>query len=144
MTIQNKETVTADNGATGILLADGMIQYVSGNWGSATSITGGTSSATANVADFVSPSYAVNDKVIWGGYSWTNVNGNIGASTDVLNLDSEWSKDVYDTTNYNLAYDVIEYDYVNDWISRRYEIASNVDVKITKSILIYFSRRIMD
>ena len=130
---QNKETVTADNGATGILLADGMIKYVSGNWSSATSITGGTSSATANVADFVSPSYAVNDKVIWGGYSWTNVNGNIGASTDVLNLDSEWIKDVYDTTNYNLAYDVIEYDYANDWISRRYEIASNVDVRITKS-----------
>jgi len=37
---QNKETVTADNGATGILLADGMIQYVSGNWSSAISITG--------------------------------------------------------------------------------------------------------
>ena len=130
---QNKETVTADNSATGILLADGMIQYVSGNWSSATSITGDVSSATADVADFVSPSYAVNDKVIWGGYSWTNVNGNIGASTDVLNLDSEWIKDVYDTTNYNLAYDVIEYDYANDWISRRYEIASNVDVRITKS-----------
>ena len=130
---QNKETVTADNGATGILLADGMIQWLSGDWSVAVSITGDTSSATANVADFVSPSYAVNDKVIWGGYSWTNVNGNVGTSTDVLNLDSEWIKDVYDTTNYNLAYDVIEYDYANDWISRRYEIASNVDVKINKS-----------
>ena len=134
----NKEAVTADNSATGILLADGMIQWVSGDWSTATSITGGTSGATANVADFVSPSYAINDKVIWGGYSWTNVNGNVGASTDVLNLDSEWTKDVYDTSNYNIAYDVIEYDYANDWISRRYEIASNVDVKITKSIYDYF------
>ena len=42
--------------------------------------------------------------------SWTNVNGNIGASVDVLNLDAEWTKNVYDTTNYNIAYDVIEYD----------------------------------
>ena len=129
---QNKETVTADNSATGILLANGMIQHVSGNWSSATSITGGTSSATANVADFVSPSYAVNDKVIWGGYLWTNVNGNIGASTDVLNLDSEWIKDVYDLTNYNIAYDVIEYDYVNDWISRRYDAVADIDVVYKK------------
>ena len=37
------------------------------------------------------------DKVIWGGYSWTNVNGNVGASVDVLNLDAEWTKNVYDT-----------------------------------------------
>jgi hypothetical protein len=135
---QNKEAVTANNAATGILLADGMIQWVSGDWSTATSITGGTSGATANVVDFVSPSYAINDKVIWGGYSWKNVNGNIGASTDVLNLDSEWTKDVYDTSNYNVAYDLIEYDYANDWISRRYELASNVDVKITKSIYDYF------
>ena len=129
----NKETITADNSATGILLADGMIQFISGDWSTAISITGDVSGATANVADFVSPSYAINDKVIWGGYSWTNVNGNIGASTDVLNLNSEWTKDFYDTTNYNIAYDLIEYDYTNDWISRRYEAESNVDVKITKS-----------
>ena len=135
---QNKETVTSDNGATGILLADGMIQFVSGNWSSAISITGGTSSATANVADFVSPSYAVNDKVIWGGYSWTNVNGNIGASTDVLNLDSEWSKDVYDTTNYKLAYDLIEYDYANDMIIRRHDLISNIDVRFDKKTADFF------
>ena len=55
-----------------------------------------------------------------------------------MNLDSEWSKNVYDTTNYNLAYDLIEYDYSNDWISRRYEIASNVDVRITKISFDYF------
>ena len=130
---ENKETVTADNGATGILLADGMIQYVSGNWSSATSITGDTSSATANVADFVSPSYAVNDKVIWGGYSWTNNTGAVGSSVDVLNLDgTNWSKNVYDTTNYNLAYDLIEYDYSNDWISRRYDAVADIDVVFTK------------
>jgi len=135
----NKEAVTADNSATGILLADGMIQYVSGNWSTATSITGGTSGATANVVDFVSPSYAINDKVIWGGYSWKNVNGNIGASTDVLNLDSEWTKDVYDTSNYNVAYDLIEYDYSNDWISRRYDAVADIDVVFTKRDEVIFS-----
>ena len=130
---QNKETVTSNNGATGILLADGMIQYVSGNSGSATSITGGTSSATANIEDFVSPSYAVNNKVIWGGYSWTNNTGAVGSSVAVLNLDgTNWSKNVYDTTNYNLAYDLIEYDYANDMIIRRHDLVSNIDVRFDK------------
>ena len=130
---QNKEAVTANNAATGILLADGMIQYVSGDWSAATSITGAVSGATADVAGFVSPSYGVGDKGIWGDYSWTNVNGNVGASVDVLNLDAEWTKNVYDTTNYNIAYDVIEYDYANDMIIRRFEKESNVDVKCSKA-----------
>ncbi len=130
---KNIEAVTANNGATGILLANRMIQYVSGNWSTATSITGGTSGATADITGFVTPTYSIGDKVIWGGYSWTNVNGNVGASTDVLNLNAEWSKNVYDTTNYNIAYDVIEYDYTNDMIIRRYEIESNVDVKCSKA-----------
>ena len=54
---------------------------------------------------------------------------NGGASVDVLNLNAEWTKNVYDTTNYNIAYDVIEYDYANDMIIRRFEKESNVDVK---------------
>ena len=39
----------------------------------------------------------------------------------MLNLNAEWTKNVYDTTNYNIAYDVIEYDYANDMIIRRFE-----------------------
>ena len=65
---QGKEAVTANNGATGLMLADGMIQFVSGDWSTATSITGDVSSATANIAGFVSPSYGVGDKVIYYGY----------------------------------------------------------------------------
>ena len=91
---QGKEAVTANNAATGVLLADGMIQWVSGNWSVATSIVGNVSGATANISDFVSPTYSVGDKVIWGGYSWTNVNGNVGTSVDVLNLDAEWTKKI--------------------------------------------------
>ena len=56
---QGKEAVTANNAATGVLLADGMIQFVSGDWSTATSITGAVSGATANIAGFVSPSYGV-------------------------------------------------------------------------------------
>ena len=115
------------------LVVQGMIQWVSGNWSVATSIEGDVSGATANISGFVSPSYSIGDKVIWGGYSWTNVNGLVGSSTDVLNLDAEWTKNVYDTTNYNIAYDLIEYDYANDMIIRRYEKESNVDVKCSKA-----------
>jgi len=129
----NKESVTADNSATGLILADGMIQWVSGDWSTAVSITGSVSGATADVSGFVTPSYSIGDKVIWGGYSWTNVNGNVGTSTDVLNLDSEWSKNTYDTTNYNVSYDVIEYDYANDFIVRRYNKEANIDVKCSKA-----------
>ena len=46
---QGKEAVTANNAATGVLLADGMIQFVSGDWSAATSITGAVSGATANI-----------------------------------------------------------------------------------------------
>ena len=136
----NKELVTANNGATGLILADGMIQWVSGDWSAAVSITGSVSGATANIADFVTPSYSIGDKVIWGGYSWTNVNGDVGAFADLLELDSyEWSKDVYDTTNYNVAYDIIEYDYANDFIVRRYNEEANIDVKCSKSQYDYFA-----
>ena len=62
----NKEGVTANNGATGLMLAQGMIQWVSGDWSAATSITGDVSSATANISGFVSPSYSIGGKVIWG------------------------------------------------------------------------------
>ena len=44
--------VTANNAATGVLLADGMIQFVSGDWSTATSITGDASGATANISIF--------------------------------------------------------------------------------------------
>ena len=51
----------------------------------------------------------------------------------MLNLDAEWTKNVYDTTNYNISYDLIEYDYANDMIIRRFEKESNVDVKCSKA-----------
>ena len=123
---ENKETVTADNAATGIVLAEGFIQWVSGDWSAATSITGDNSGATADVSGFTSPTYSIGDKVIRGGYSWSNVAGNVGSSTDALTLDAEWTKDVYDTTNYNIAINEIHYDYENDLIVYRADKSGNV------------------
>ena len=60
----NKEGVTANNGATGLMLAQGMIQWVSGNWSVATSIEGDVSGATASISGFVSPAYSISQKVI--------------------------------------------------------------------------------
>ena len=40
---------------------------------------------------------------------------------------------IFPSTNYNIAYDVIEYDYANDMIIRRFEKESNVDVKCSKA-----------
>ena len=81
----NKESVTANNAATGKLLADGMIQWVSGDWSTAISITGAVSGATANIAGFVSPSYGVGDKVIWGGYTVPIVTGKTDRKSTRLN-----------------------------------------------------------
>lgn len=85
-----------------------------------------------SLASTVGSTYEIGDKTIWGGYSWTNVNGNIGSNSDILNLDSEWTKNMYSETDYKKVYDIIEYDYENDLISRRYEIESGNDVIFNK------------
>jgi hypothetical protein len=113
------ETITANNGATAKFIGDGLLNYSTGNWGTATSITGSTSSAIANVSGFTSPSYAISSKIIWGGKHWTNVAGNIGVATDMYTLNSEWTVVAFNTTNYNVEIDSIEYDYVHDMIVRR-------------------------
>ena len=137
-TSQNFETITADNGATATLLIDASALYfynTTGDWSTAVSFTGGSSSseATINGTTFVR-SYAIGDKVIWGGYSWTNLNGNIGSDIDCLTLEgTEWSKDTFDEVNYNIAYDIITYDYDNDWITSRHEIEPNNIVSVSKN-----------
>jgi hypothetical protein len=64
--------------------------------------------------------YIATDKVFWGGYVWENINGNVGTSLDIYTLDlTEWNFIPYDTTNYNVSIDTIEYDYSNDAIIYR-------------------------
>lgn len=134
----DKELVTAQNGATGNLLADGFIEWVSGDWSGATSITGGTSGATATVSGFTSPSYAIGANVIWGGKHWINVNGNVGASTDKYTLNSEWTVVSFDATNYNLVSDEIRFDYPKGKIVARKD-RSNNEVSFQMSTLTYFN-----
>ena len=130
-TFETEETVTANNGATAKYLAGGFIEFISGNWSSATSISGET--ATATVSGFISPSYAVNDIVIWGGTHWKNLLGNIGSEVDMFNLDvTNWQKI---TTNLVVEYDTIEYDYSNDLIIARKDKRGN---KISASWLIKY------
>ena len=98
---QANEYITADNGATGQLfttLDANIFISTGGEWSGATSIVGDSSLATANVYNINVKSYKIGDKVIWGGYVWTNLMGFVGNSVNSLVLDFEWSKNVYDTT----------------------------------------------
>ena len=73
-----------------------------------------------------SGTYAIGDKVHWGGKTWTNVNGNVGASTNIFTLNAEWSVIAFNSTDYNVVYDSIKYDYDNDVIIYRNEQNSNI------------------
>jgi hypothetical protein len=86
------------------------------------------------------PAPTIGSKVIWGGYSWTNISGNVGTSNEARILSpSDWTKDEYDTTNYVLAYDEIAYDFNTDLITMRFDKANNISVSITpESLLQYY------
>lgn len=126
----NNELITANNGATGQLFGNvngGFITPLTGTWSTATSITGNASGATAVISSVSVPlTYAIGAKTIWGGYHWTNLTGNLGSKVDDYTLDStNWSKIAYNTTDYNISYDIIEYDFENDWISYRKDKLGN-------------------
>jgi hypothetical protein len=129
------EEIISNTGATGILvknLNSNKFIATSGDWMTSTSITGVVTGSNVNISgvDVLQP--MTGGKIIWGGYSWTNINGNVGNKTSMFVLNSEWTKDVYDEVNYKRVFDIIEYDHANDWISRRYEIESGNDVIFSK------------
>src|SRR5690606_3893768 len=122
----NHETVTADNGATGTLLADGFIRWISGDWSAATSITGDWSAATADISGFTSPSYALGSTIIYGGKHWTNTTGSVGSDDDDFTLNAaDWTVIAFNSTDYNVVVDPIEYDYEHDLIVYRKEVEAN-------------------
>lgn len=133
------ETVTADNGATALYLANGYLQWISGNWSAATSIIGNTSGATANISGAVSPSYAIGQDVIWGGKHWTNTSGNVGTAVDKYTLSgADWTEVVFNDIDYNVSIDIIHYDYEHDMIIRRKDKWGN-DVDGSYQIFIEYS-----
>ena len=130
-TFQPNETVTGDNGATAQLFsnldANEFINLGTVDWTAASNITGNSSGATANISSVTLKTYAIGDKAIWGGKVWTNTTGNVGSSTDVMNLDgTNWTVVAYNTTDYNVVWDDIQYDYSNDLIVYRKDKANNV------------------
>ena len=81
--------------------------------------------------------YSANDTVIWGGKHWINLNGNLGVSTDIFTLDTEWAVIPFNEVSYNVAYDEIKYDFANDMIVYRNEGNLNV-VSSSKNNIDYF------
>jgi hypothetical protein len=134
-TFSTNEQVTANNGATGQLVGpiDSNIFISSGGtWSGAASISGDVSGATASVSSIVLKTYNIDDTAIWGGYTWVNLSGNVGTSISSLSLDGAWEKIVYNETDYNISLDIIHYDYENDTIVYREDIAANI-VHTTKA-----------
>jgi hypothetical protein len=131
------ETITSNGGATGVYVAGqtvaatgggmkGIFTVSTGNWVGATSITGGTSGATANIASITLAAYSNGNVVIWGGKHWTNGTGAVGSATDQFTLDgTNWTVITFNTTDYNLVSDPITYDLSADKITSRREIAGN-------------------
>jgi hypothetical protein len=64
--------------------------------------------------------YSIGDDAIWGGKHWTNKTGSVGSSVNRYTLDAtNWDVVSFDDVNYNVAIDVIHYDYEHDMIIRR-------------------------
>lgn len=137
------EFVESDAGDSGYLIgpfSDSKLYTINGDWSSATMIIGQYSGSRLYISNVTQFNYSIGDKVIWGGYSWTNLNGNTSYYNDILTLDTnEWSKDVYDEVNYYKVLDEIEYDYDNDLITKRKEIKSSNEVVCNVSDYNYFN-----
>jgi len=75
-----------------------------------------------------SASYATSSMVIWGNYLWENINGtNLNASIDQFTLNpTEWNLIPFNSFNYNISYDEIKYDVVNNRITYRNERNTNI------------------
>ena len=86
------------------------------------------------------PTYNAADKVIWGGKVWSNSAGNVGASTNALNLNAEWASIAVNNTDYKTNIDYIEYDVVNDIITTRKDRNGNI-VSATLSDRLYFTAK---
>lgn len=82
---ETDEMVVSDTNAYGYIKTYGMVEWLSGDWTSATTLTGVSSFATADISDINFSNYGLNDTVIWGGKKWVNVSGNsISVVNEVL------------------------------------------------------------
>lgn len=80
-----------------------------------------------------SSSYSIGSKVIWGGYTWTSINGVTGTPSNIFSLSGvNWSQVQFDEINYSVSYDKIKYDWKNNRIVYRNEGNTNI-VSTSKS-----------
>jgi hypothetical protein len=134
------ETFTSNNSHTGTLFEDISSNKFISNYDSDftfTMITGDTSLATANITSISPKTYNPTDKVFWGGKVWFNDTGSIGTSIDCLNLNSDWIFVGYEDSLYDIVWDDIDYDYINDIIISRKDKNDNL-VKADKGTFDYF------
>lgn len=104
----------------------------SDDWTTVTSLTGSSSGATIEVTNITVPSYASGSKVIWGGRVWGNLTGAVGSSNNPFELDNtNWELIDYNEADYNISWDEIEYDIINDFITVRKEAISGNIVEQT-------------
>ena len=70
--------------------------------------------------------YSVNDKVIYGGRVWNlTATASVG-SDNYWNLQSDWEAvDYTDTDFYNVVWDEVEYNIVDNYITSRYDVINN-------------------
>jgi len=133
------EKVVSNNGGSGYYVSLDTIINKEGNWTNSTSMIGDDSGSTADISGFVS--YTIGDKVIWGGMTWTSLNGDTQLPNDIYNLNSAfWELIPYNDTDYNVVYAPITYDIKNDFISGRKEVESNIEVSCSYEI----SRQLQD
>lgn len=136
-TFSRGETITANNGAVGVLIGlvnkpnsftyQSYFTVTSGTWTTATSITGNTTGSTASISGVTVQSYSVGNKVKWGGKVWQNLTGAVGSSVDKYTLDgTNWSEISYNETDYVVTWDEITYDITNDFITSRRDNLGNV------------------
>jgi hypothetical protein len=62
---------------------------------------------------------------IYGGKLWTSATGVVGTATDIYTLSAAWTVVAFNTTDYNVVLDDIDYDFTNDRIIGREDIAGN-------------------
>jgi hypothetical protein len=140
------ESITANNGATGTLV--GIVnpsinsQFTffiptGGDWTTATSITGNTTSNTANITNISVPSYSIGAKVNWGGRVWVNLTGSVGDGSTVNTFSIPKFANPYslDSTNWEIVpYD--EVDYIVEWDEITDDVEKDFITQLDKSIKI--------
>jgi hypothetical protein len=82
------------------------------------------------------PTYQINQVCFWGNYAWRNKTGNIGGAIDICNLDpTNWEKLPYSNPNYyDKVIDIIEVDYLRDYMTGRKNIENNIEVISSSSL----------